>query len=57
MSKESILSVIRHVLTFGGGYFVTSGLAGASEIEAAVGAIVTITGVVWGILNKKWNKV
>lgn len=57
MSKESILSVIRHVLTFGGGYFVTSGLAGASEIEAAVGAIVTITGVVWSILDKKWNKV
>jgi len=53
MNKETILGIVRHVLTFGGGFLVTSGSASSSEIEQGIGAVVTIIGVVWSILAKR----
>lgn len=53
MSLDSILSVVRHILTFGGGFLVTNGTLGQSEMETAVGAIITLAGIAWGIFDKK----
>lgn len=53
MTKDAILSVVRHVLTFGGGFLVAKGWADAAMIEAAVAAIVTLATVGWGIWDKK----
>lgn len=53
MSKEAVLGVIRHVLTFGGGFATQNGLASSDDITAIVGAVVTIVGVVWSVIQKK----
>jgi hypothetical protein len=51
--KESILGVTRHILTTAGGYLVSTGLIASNELELAVGAIITLAGVVWSIFDKK----
>jgi len=52
--KDSILNgVIRHILTAGGGALVARGVVAETEIEALVGAVITIIGVVWSALAKK----
>ena len=53
MNWEMIQGIVRHILTFGGGFLVTNGTLGQSEVEAGVGAIITLAGIVWSVLNKK----
>ena len=53
MSKEMIMGLIRHLLTFGGGIVAERGLASGEEVTTGVAAIVTIVGLVWSILNKR----
>ena len=53
MSKEAILGIIRHCLTFGGGCLTQSGLASGAQVTTGVSAIVTLVGLVWSVLNKK----
>jgi hypothetical protein len=50
--KEEILGLIRHVLTFGGGYAVSSGLLDLTSLETVVGALVTVIGIGWSVLEK-----
>jgi hypothetical protein len=52
MSLEIVLGLVRHLLTFGGGLLVTRGLADASVVNEAVGAIVTLVGIAWSIKIK-----
>ena len=52
MTKEVLLGLLRHVLTFGGGLLVTKGLADASMVNEAVGAIITLAGIGLSIKNK-----
>ena len=51
--KDSILGIARHVLTTVGGYLASSGLIGANDVEVVVGAVITLIGVVWSVLEKK----
>lgn len=51
--KDSILGFIRHILTFGGGFLVQDGLIDASQVETVTGAIITLVGVVWSVIDKK----
>tara|TARA_R100000742_G_C4179782_1_gene15296 strand:+ start:171 stop:335 length:165 start_codon:yes stop_codon:yes gene_type:complete len=53
MNKESILGIVRHMLTFGGGFMTQSGMATDSEVTTGVSAAVTLVGVIWSILAKK----
>lgn len=53
MSKDTVLALIRHVLTFGGGFAVAQGWLGAAELEIAVGAVITLAGVVWSVRNAR----
>lgn len=46
-------SLIRSVLKVGGGAAVANGLATNDETEAVIGALVTIIGVVWGIVQRR----
>lgn len=50
MNKEQVLGVVRHVLTFGGGYVVAKGFLDEATMTAVVGAIITIGGALWSIL-------
>ena len=53
MKIASVLSVVRHVLTFAGGYLVTKGVLDEGTLNELIGGIITVGGIVWGILEKK----
>ena len=53
MNKDMLLGFIRHLLTFGGGFLATKGVASTSNIEMAIGAVVTLIGFAWSIWDKK----
>ena len=52
MSKEKVLGIVRHVLTFGGGFVVAQGWAGGAEMEAIVAGLLAAAGVIWSVLDK-----
>lgn len=53
MSKEQVLGIVRHGLTFVGGLLVTKGLMDAGMVEEVMGAVVTLVGAVWSVIVKK----
>lgn len=53
MNTDIITGLIRHVLTTSGGALVAKGLITAPTLDTGVGAILTIVGIVWSIVNKK----
>jgi len=53
VNKEEILGLVRHALTFVGGVLVTKGLLEAGLMQDAIGAVMTLTGVVLSVLNKR----
>ena len=55
MKQESLdktLGLVRHILTFVGGYLVTSGVLTEPTLSTGIGAIVTLIGVVWSVVDK-----
>ncbi|MBR1198813.1 hypothetical protein JQ574_22715 [Bradyrhizobium sp. AUGA SZCCT0158] len=52
MNWEQISSILRHILTFGGGFIVAKGWISADALPGIVGAMITIGGVIWGMFNK-----
>lgn len=52
MNKDTILSIVRHALTFGGGLLVTKGIASESIVETAIAAVITLVGAVWGAVDE-----
>lgn len=53
LSKEQILGIIRHALTFIGGIVVMKGLIDEATIMEIVGGVMTLTGTIWSIVDKK----
>lgn len=53
MKKEQVLSVIRHTLTFVGGVLVAYNVVDDAFVGEFVGGILTLVGLVWGIVDKK----
>ena len=55
MSQTQIfaLALLRHVLTFGGGFLTASGYGDAQTVEALTGAVLTLVGGVWSLLDKR----
>jgi hypothetical protein len=53
MSKEQVLGVVRHGLTFVGGLLVTKGLMDTGMVEEVMGAVITLVGAVWSVVVKK----
>lgn len=53
MTKEQVLGVIRHVLTFVGGVLVAKGLIDEATSTEIVGGIITVAGGIWSVLDKK----
>lgn len=54
--NEKIQGLLRHILTFVGGYLVTSGIIDEAILSEVVGAIITITGFVWSWIGKDKEK-
>lgn len=47
MNKTQVLGIVRHLLTFGGGYVVAKGWGTEALVTEIVGGIVAIAGAVW----------
>ena len=53
MKKQSILGVVRHILTFGGGLLVSKGIGLDEQMMLeAVGSIITLIGIIWSVRQK-----
>jgi hypothetical protein len=53
LTREQILGIIRHALTFVGGIFVMRGLVDETIVTEIVGGVVTLTGAIWSIVSKQ----
>jgi len=53
MNMDTVLGIVRHILTFGGGLLVTKGVVDEGTMTTAVGALVTIIGAVWSVIEKR----
>jgi len=53
MKKEIVFGIIRHTLTFFGGILVLKGVLDEAALSEMTGAIITIVGGVWSVLEKK----
>ena len=53
MTMDVILGLVRHALTFGGGYLVTAGVTDAASVETAAGGVAALVGIIWSVLHKK----
>ncbi len=50
MKKEKILGILRHVLTFAGGFVVARGVMDEGTMIEFVGALSTVIGTIWSIV-------
>lgn len=53
MNKQSILGIVRHILTFAGGYIAAKGIVDQAMVNEAIGAIMTIAGIAWSVAEKR----
>lgn len=51
--KDKILGIVRHALTFAGGYIVAKGLVDQAQFAEIAGAAMTLIGSIWSIASKK----
>ena len=52
MNKDAVLGLVRHALTFGGGFLVAKGYVDDSGMMEGVAAIMTVVGLVWSYIDK-----
>ena len=53
MNWDVIGGLTRHLLTFGGGFLVTNGTISDGELQAVIGGVIAIGGVLWSIFAKR----
>jgi hypothetical protein len=52
MSRDVVLGVIRHSLTFAGGILVAKGLLEQGLLTEIVGGVMTAIGGIWSVISK-----
>ena len=52
LSKEQFLGIVRHILTFVGGFLVMKGIIDESLVTELSGGLTTLIGGIWSIINK-----
>lgn len=53
MTREQILGIVRHALTFVGGVLVAKGFANEASITELIGSAMTLVGAVWSVVKNK----
>ena len=53
MTKEQVIGIIRHVITFAGGILVVKGLVDDAMVQEVLGGVLGLVGTVWSIVEKK----
>jgi len=52
VQQDQVMGVIRHFITFGGGYLVARGKLSPTDVETITGIVAAIAGVAWSFLSK-----
>lgn len=52
LTKEQVLGIVRHTLTFVGGIVVAKGLIDEAIVSEIIGGVLTLTGAIWSIVAK-----
>ena len=52
LTKDQLLGVVRHSLTFIGGILIAKGLIDESTATEIVGGLITLTGTIWSVIEK-----
>lgn len=52
LTREQVMGIIRHTLTFVGGIVVAKGLADEATVTEIIGSVLTLTGAIWSIVAK-----
>jgi len=47
LTKEQVLGIVRHTLTFVGGIVVMKGLVDEATVTEIIGGVMTLTGTIW----------
>jgi len=53
LTKEQILGIVRHTLTTIGGVLIMKGLVDEAMVSEIIGGVLTLTGTIWSIIEKK----
>lgn len=53
LTKEQVLGIMRHVLTFVGGILVVRGYLNQDLLTELTAGLLTSTGAIWSILSKR----
>lgn len=53
MQLQFVLAMLRHLFTFVGGYIASRGWADGATVDVVTGAVLTIVGAVWSLIEKK----
>jgi hypothetical protein len=52
LTKEQVLGIVRHTLTFLGGIVVMKGLVDEATVTEIIGGVMTLTGTIWSVIDK-----
>jgi len=52
LTKEQLLGIVRHAVTFIGGILVMKGLVDDSLVQEILGGVTTLAGAIWSIVDK-----
>ena len=52
LTKEQILGIARHALTFIGGIVVMKGLIDEATLTEIIGGVITLAGTIWSVIDK-----
>lgn len=52
LTKEQVLGIVRHTLTFVGGIVVMKGLVDEATLTEIIGGVMTLTGTIWSVIDK-----
>jgi hypothetical protein len=53
LSREQVLGIVRHALTFVGGFVVMKGYTDDATVTQIIGGVMTLVGAVWSVIDKK----
>jgi hypothetical protein len=53
MQMTFFLAMLRHLLTFAGGALAARGIVDSATADVISGAVLTIVGAVWSVVEKK----
>lgn len=52
LTKEQILGIVRHGLTFVGGILIMKGLVDEATVTEIIGGVITLSGTIWSVIEK-----